>query len=689
MNRSDRVFTAVAAALLGFCAGAGSAGCWITAFEVPLAEPALWLWVCAGAAVVCALAFSGRWGWLVLAPCFLGGLWLWLRAGGMEQLAQLVSRVSYYYDRVYHWGYWQLGSQRWDAGTADLAVAALGAAAAGTGAWCVCRGGSGATALLMGLIPLWPCVVVTDTVPRALWLWLLLWPVLVLLLSAHARRCHIPSGSRLAAWLALPVGMVLAALFFLVPRDGYVDRTAALRQRLITWGQEIGQQIGQQVSMPQEPDAPAQPSAPQQVDLWDQGQRQESRQPVLYVTAQTGGALYLRGQDYDVYDGRAWHATPHRAEPFAMEGASLGQVTVQTLGLEREVYLPYYPEPGTVLVGGRLENTRLQTEYTCQRRSITQSLDALLEQGAEQTVTSGWPEYLALPEKTRQGLQGYVAGLSGQATDKALAIGQLVRQTASYDLQTERMPQDAEDFALWFLEQSDRGYCVHFATAAVVLLRAAGVEARYVSGYLVNLRPDTRTAVTGEHAHAWAEYYEPALGNWLILEATPGAAQPQPPVAAEGVRPEPQTLPPAQLPQGRPEEDLTIPQGQQPEPSLPAQPQKSRGRSPLPWILAAGLLAAAVLEGQRRLRLSWRNRPRQPNDRALVLWHQAEHLAFCLRRSVPQSLEALALKARFSQHTLTPQELAQMEAYCQTAVRALKDRPWYVRLAARYGFALY
>lgn len=516
-----------------------------------------------------------------------------------------------------------------------------------------------------------------------------LWPVLVLLLSAHARRCHIPSGSRLAAWLALPVGMVLAVLFFLVPRDGYVDRTAALRQRLITWGQEIGQQIGQQVSMPQEPDAPAQPSAPQQVDLWDQGQRQESRQPVLYVTAQTGGALYLRGQDYDVYDGRAWHATPHRAEPFAMEGASLGRVTVQTLGLEREVYLPYYPEPGTVLVGGRLENTRLQTEYTCQRRSITQSLDALLEQGAEQTVTSGWPEYLALPEKTRQGLQGYVAGLSGQATDKALAIGRLVRQTASYDLQTERMPQDAEDFALWFLEQSDRGYCVHFATAAVVLLRAAGVEARYVSGYLVNLRPDTRTAVTGEHAHAWAEYYEPALGNWLILEATPGAEQPQPPVAAEDVRPEPQTLPPAQLPQGRPEEDLTIPQGQQPEPSLPAQPQKSRGRSPLPWILAAGLLAAAVLEGQRRLRLSWRNRPRQPNDRALVLWRQAEQLAFCLRRSVPQSLEALALKARFSQHTLTPQELAQMEAYCQTAVQALKDRPWYVRLAARYGFALY
>lgn len=684
MKRKDRVFTEAVAAAVGFCAGAGGAGCWITAFDLNLADPALWLWVCAGTAALCALVFNRRWGWLMLAPCFLGALWLWQRSGGFDQLAQLISRVSYYYDRAYHWGYLQLGGLSWDAGVADLPVAALGAGLAAAGAWCVCRGGSAGTALLMAMLPLWPCVVVTDTVPQAPWLGLLLWPVLVLVLSAHARRSDIRGGSRLAAWLALPVGLALAGLFWLTPQAEYVDRTESLRQQLLNWGQGLQQQV----QLPQEPDAPAQPSAPQQVDLWNQGQREESKQVLLYVTAQTGGPLYLRGQDYDVYDGRHWEATPYRAEPFSMEGASLGLVTVQTQGLGREVYLPYYPEPGTVLVGGRLENTRLQTEYTSQRRSITQSLDALLEQGMDRTVTSGWPEYLALPEKTRQGLQGYVAGLSGQATDKALAIGQLVRQTASYDLLTERMPQDADDFALWFLEDADRGYCVHFATAAVALLRAAGVEARYVSGYLVNVSADTRTAVTGEHAHAWAEYFEPALGNWLILEATPGVVQTIPPVAQEDVRPEPETLPPAQLPQGQPEEDLTIPQGVQPNPSGPVQPQKSQGHSPWLWILVVCGMAAAGLEGQRCLRIRRRNRPRQPNDRALVLWHQAERLASCLGQTPPQALEELALKARFSQHTLTGEELAQLADYCAEGRRMLKRRPWYIRLAARYGYGL-
>ena len=52
-------------------------------------------------------------------------------------------------------------------------------------------------------------------------------------------------------------------------------------------------------------------------------------------------------------------------------------------------------------------------------------------------------------------------------------------------------------------------------------------------------------------------------------------------------------------------------------------------------------------------------------------------------------LEALAQKAKFSQHTLTGEELLAFEAYRRKALRALRQRPWYFQLLYRYLYALY
>lgn len=41
-----------------------------------------------------------------------------------------------------------------------------------------------------------------------------------------------------------------------------------------------------------------------------------------------------------------------------------------------------------------------------------------------------------------------------------------------------------EDFAVYFLTEGKRGWCMHFATAAACMLRALDVPARYVSGYV-------------------------------------------------------------------------------------------------------------------------------------------------------------------------------------------------------------
>jgi transglutaminase-like putative cysteine protease len=70
-----------------------------------------------------------------------------------------------------------------------------------------------------------------------------------------------------------------------------------------------------------------------------------------------------------------------------------------------------------------------------------------------------------------------------------------------------------------------RGFCEHFAAAFVVLMRAAGVPARIVTGYQgADLQPlDGYTIVRQSHAHAWAEYWQAGRG-WMRADPTAAVA---------------------------------------------------------------------------------------------------------------------------------------------------------------------
>ncbi len=74
-----------------------------------------------------------------------------------------------------------------------------------------------------------------------------------------------------------------------------------------------------------------------------------------------------------------------------------------------------------------------------------------------------------------------------------------------------------------FLLTDRAGHCEYFATAAVLLLRALGIPARYVTGYSVQeySRLEQSFLVRPRHAHAWAE----ALvgGRWVEIDTTPSA----------------------------------------------------------------------------------------------------------------------------------------------------------------------
>ncbi|MBR5390789.1 MAG: hypothetical protein IK141_05760, partial [Clostridia bacterium] len=46
----------------------------------------------------------------------------------------------------------------------------------------------------------------------------------------------------------------------------------------------------------------------------------------------------------------------------------------------------------------------------------------------------------------------------------AQAVAELVRKQGKYDLTASAMPKSADDFALWFLTEGEKGYCVHYAS---------------------------------------------------------------------------------------------------------------------------------------------------------------------------------------------------------------------------------
>ncbi|MDE6424666.1 MAG: transglutaminase-like domain-containing protein [Ruminococcus sp.] len=119
------------------------------------------------------------------------------------------------------------------------------------------------------------------------------------------------------------------------------------------------------------------------------------------------------------------------------------------------------------------------------------------------------------------------------ATDKIAvlkAIREKIEQENNYSLSPGKTPAN-RDFVNYFLLENHRGYCIHYATAGVMLARMAGIPARYATGYIVvnddftdeNKNSDGTYTITvkDNRSHAWAEVYLDGYG-WIPFEFTAG-----------------------------------------------------------------------------------------------------------------------------------------------------------------------
>jgi hypothetical protein len=237
--------------------------------------------------------------------------------------------------------------------------------------------------------------------------------------------------------------------------------------------------------------------------------------------------------------------------------------------------------------------------------------------GGELVLTNEFDAFVGVNSETENDLDSQMDILSR----KLYYIRNYLRENCSYNLSVGKVPE-GEDFVNRFLEVTKAGSCSHFASAAALLCRSAGIPARYVEGYVIKPKDFPADVENGElstvsvadtRAHAWVEIYIDEFG-WYPYEFTSGygnvrtaVTEPMPdettaavtaPPVSESLSPE-STAPETLSPQVTETPDL-------PEEVI-ALPEKGAERFlPLLWLLIPA--AFAVIPLRRHLILKKRVR---------------------------------------------------------------------------------
>jgi len=457
------------------------------------------------------------------------------------------------------------------------------------------------------------------------------------------------------------------------------------------------------------------------VAISEAGTRTIADRQLLEVKSNYPGVYYLRGYSMQRFDGNSWtlrtddsvlsddywaRATPaylasvHK-ELFEDSPVTKVHISVARAGdITRDVhYTPYYSfpkfwleEPGDFDFYQADDIIELYAElppgeyrylgYSGLNDPVAQVPDGRYTyRGIEEygRYVLSRETYLQIRGSTADGLRfiaedaGIDLGASREEITKQVV--EFISSFGRYSLTPVMIPSD-EDFALYFLETSRQGYCIHYATAATLMLRALGVPARFTSGFVAKIGPGDvgkSIGVTDANAHAWVEVFFEDYG-WLPFEVTP-------PTSGVGV------------PDGRPvtggnvvlddEPDYPVPDRINPprgqnnadtgdidEPGT-QEPENAPGWRRILLIVVIIAIVAASLNLRASISGMIRKRRFTQEDTNLAVIYAWRYLMRMSRRkgwvSPPKPIEDLALKARFSQHTMTEDERDSVVCYAKSA----------------------
>jgi transglutaminase-like putative cysteine protease len=281
-----------------------------------------------------------------------------------------------------------------------------------------------------------------------------------------------------------------------------------------------------------------------------------SIEPTHGVTQAVDLDHYWRGLTYDRYTERGW-STEYAVRATYEPGDLASAASPPNRRLLRQEVRLREDRSGLIYVAGSLLTA--DQEFRIAWRALPDSeqpgdvfgamveaasyrADSLLPVFGEadlRTAGEGYPawvteRYLALPDTVPDRVLALARDLTATEPtpyDRALAIERYLRRFPyMLDLPSPPTDQDVVDYFLFDLQQ---GYCDYYASAMVVLARAAGLPARLVTGYLSGRydEKEGQIIVTEAEAHSWVEIYFPGFG-WIEFEPTAGRPAVERPAAA-------------------------------------------------------------------------------------------------------------------------------------------------------------
>jgi transglutaminase-like putative cysteine protease len=226
------------------------------------------------------------------------------------------------------------------------------------------------------------------------------------------------------------------------------------------------------------------------------------------------------------YDGRAWR---RGFEPPANLAYDISDTALPyTLILEpsNKPWLPALDLPARVPGGTRLHaGFILESEQPLRARQRF-SMAAHLRYRVRHLTADERRASLQQPAPTSSRIQALVRGWRQSAVTDAgvvrAALAYFHEENFYYTLQPPLLGDNPVEE---FLFDTRRGFCEHYASAFVVLMRAAGIPARVVAGYQGGeFNPvGNYMIVRQSDAHAWAEVWLPGEG-WVRVDPTAAVA---------------------------------------------------------------------------------------------------------------------------------------------------------------------
>ncbi|MGC2063048.1 MAG: DUF3488 and transglutaminase-like domain-containing protein [Thermodesulfovibrionales bacterium] len=271
------------------------------------------------------------------------------------------------------------------------------------------------------------------------------------------------------------------------------------------------------------------------------------------LVGEARGPFYWRGNTLDFFDGITWRnelGTTTRlqktADVFLFDTAEKGSVPNQHIHqqLDQQPYrtisqqIDLEPLDSDVIFGlSRVSSIRTDAYAMSVDSAGNISLPGKASRRMRYTVFStvsdsmpgpAEPRYLQVPagsERISELARSLVRNIQDDAR-QASSIEAYLRRNYEYSLAVSPPPKDVspiEDF----LFIAKKGYCEHYATAMVLMLRTVGIHARVVTGFLGG---DRNTyggylIVRQSDAHSWVEAR--INGQWKRFDPTPAVVLPR------------------------------------------------------------------------------------------------------------------------------------------------------------------